>query len=108
MTPAPTPAGAHTPTPWTNDEHSVYVWSKEGNVCVCGDPTADTIVGYTEAGRSTAGLHAAVANAHHIVHCVNNHAALVAALEWLVRINPSMDGFAWDAARTALQAASQP
>lgn len=76
---------SHTPTPWTNDEHSAYVWNKEGNVCVCGDPTADSIVGYTEAGRSTEGLHAAVANARHIVHSVNSHDDLLAALTALVK-----------------------
>lgn len=70
----------HTPTPWQNGEHSVYVWSKDGNVCACGHPTASPQVRYTEAGCGD-GLHAAVDNARHIVRCVNSHDDLLAALQ---------------------------
>lgn len=77
----------HTPTPWQNGEHGVYVWSKDGNVCVCGHPTATTTVSYTEAGRGqNDGLHEAIDNAHHIVRCVNSHAALLALVERVAEI----------------------
>lgn len=53
----------HTPGPWTNDKHSAFVWSKDGNICVCGAPRASTVVGYTEADIGSADLEEAVANA---------------------------------------------
>ncbi len=52
-----------TPGPWTNKEHSTFVWSKDGNVCACGDPRARATVGYTECEVGTEALSEAVANA---------------------------------------------
>ncbi len=53
----------HTPGPWTNREHSTFVWSKDGNVCACGDPRALATVGYTKCDIGTPALSEAVANA---------------------------------------------
>lgn len=53
----------HTPGPWTNKEHSTFVWSVHGNVCGCGDPHASGYVGYTECDIGSQWLGEATANA---------------------------------------------
>lgn len=75
----------HTPLPWTNNKHSVYVHSEHGNICACGHPRASTRVGYTEAGLSD-GLNEAVDNARLIVRAVNSHDALVKALKDVIAV----------------------
>lgn len=80
---------AHTQTPWENGQNGAHVWSKHGNVCVCGHPTASKTVGYTQVGHGkNEGLHEAVANARHIVQCVNAHEALMALATKVANLNP--------------------
>ncbi len=66
----------HTPGPWTNQEHSTFVFSKHGNVCACGDPHASTVVGYTECEIGAPSLYEAVANARLIAAAPDMLAAL--------------------------------
>ena len=68
----------HTPTPWWFCEESFYIKSEEGNQD--GIPTH--IANVSGAGGEMR------ANAAHIVHCVNAHADLLAALE---EIRPMAD-----------------
>lgn len=72
---------APTPGPWTNDKHSTHVWSKSGNVCVCGDPRAESVVGYTRAEVGSPGLYEAIANARMIAAAPD----LLAALQDCIR-----------------------
>lgn len=71
----------HTPGPWTNKEHSTFVWSVHGNVCACGDPHASGHVGYTECGVGCQWLGEAVANAHLIAAAPDMLAALKALVD---------------------------
>lgn len=77
MTAAPKPDTCEpTPGPWTNKEHSTFVWSVHGNVCACGDPHASGHVGYTECEIGSQWLNEAVANAHLIAAAPDMLAAL--------------------------------
>lgn len=96
---------AHTPTPWQvvknsmGDPVKIFAPYSLGHVCNCDVRGGD--------------LATREANAAHIVHCVNTHDALVAALRGLIAQHDRPHGFAdehWYAreleqARAALAAA---
>ena len=67
----PTPTPQHTPTPW---EVTGKVEEGDGEVSIVSTTEQEEVC-------QVFGGDAIEANAHHIVHCVNTHAALVVALE---------------------------
>lgn len=88
---------AHTPTPWAIDGGDIAIG---GVVCILAD----------YCGPDYAGTQERIANAAHIVRCVNLHDELVAALDGMVRMfdakrkayDMNLNGMEYADARAAL------